>query len=125
MLQLCCSSDKQRNRHFIRTKNIQQDIPHAHAPIRLCCVRNYDKLHFFILLTMAPLQHSVDRKTLHSPPLLASFWGWGGTGFNSYEQRVFFFLFFIVNYCKLQPVILDSLIIASKYSQPICFFFFS
>ena len=68
------------------------------------------QLHFFILLTMAPLQHSVDRKTLHSPPPLASFWGWGGAGFNSYRQCVFF-LFFIVNYCKLQPVILDSLII--------------
>ena len=48
----------------------------------------------------------------YSPPLLASFWGWGGTGFNSYGQCVF--LFFIVNYCKLQLIILDSLIIVSK-----------
>ena len=61
LLTPCCSSDKQRNRHFIQTKNIRQDMPHAHAPIHLCCVRNYDTfLGLSVTFFLALVKDSTD-----------------------------------------------------------------
>ena len=42
LLTPCCSSDKQRNRHFLFEPQTYEGHPPAHAPIHLCCVRNYD-----------------------------------------------------------------------------------